>query len=50
MTRKTRTAPIPTVRGINAPTVRLTPLGAALIAAMVAIPAGLLIGLIDWLV
>lgn len=37
------------VKGHHAPPVRLTPLGAALLAAAVAIPGGLLLMLADWL-
>jgi hypothetical protein len=37
------------VQGRHAPPVRLTPLGAALIAAAVALPGGLLFALVDLL-
>lgn len=37
------------VAGVSAPAVRPTPLGAALLAAAIALPAGLLLQLIDLL-
>ena len=36
------------VLGIVAPGVRLTPLGAALIAVIVSVPGGLLVAVLDW--
>jgi hypothetical protein len=36
--------------GTHAPGPRLTPLGAALLAFVVAVPGGLLIGLVGWLI
>ncbi|SLN59939.1 hypothetical protein [Roseisalinus antarcticus] len=38
------------IAGIHAPAMRLTPLGAALLAAGIALPAGLLLCGLDWLV
>ena len=38
------------IAGHDAPGPRLTPLGAALIALLFALPAGAVIALIDWLV
>lgn len=34
--------------GVTAPSVRLTPLGAALLAAAVAVPGGVMVGLAFW--
>jgi hypothetical protein len=38
------------VCGVSAPPPRLTPLGAALLAVLIAVPGGGLIALVDWLV
>ena len=38
----------PAVMGVTAPSVRLTPLGAALLALGVALPGGVLVGLVGW--
>ena len=43
-----KTNPSP-VFGRHAPSVRLTTLAAALIAFIIALPAGLILALIDWL-
>jgi hypothetical protein len=49
MASATRRKSPETVQGITAPSVRLTTFGAALLALAVALPAGAVIGLIDWL-
>ncbi|WP_176556167.1 hypothetical protein [Rubellimicrobium rubrum] len=37
-----------TVMGVTAPSARLTRLGAALLAIVIAVPGGVVIGLIGW--
>jgi hypothetical protein len=37
------------VLGVTAPSVRLTPLGAALLALVLALPGGALLGVVAWL-